>query len=105
LFHQRQWGLLVVMSESQSTAGWQGQKAQRAVDGEIGTSVVNEETALLPGTSSHDQQANDHDEQESWNEPRINAYRFVSVVITLFNLGLNDACIGVRQPPPCLSDC
>lgn len=52
---------------------------------------VTEETSLLgplPETT-------DPDEQESWHTPRINTYRFVSVNLTLFNLGMNDACIGV----------
>lgn len=52
---------------------------------------VTEETSLLgplPETT-------DPDEQESWHTPSINTYRFISVNLTLFNLGMNDACIGV----------
>jgi hypothetical protein len=91
------------MSGSQSTARCQKQEGQREVDNNNISSglgpAINEETALLPGPSpsEHDQE-NDHDEQEGWNEPSINAYRFISVTFTLFNLGLNDACVGVSLP-------
>jgi len=86
----------VVMSGSQSPAWCDSNKTS----GDLGPEI-NEETALLPGTQPREDEpgsVNDHDEQESWNEPRINAYRFASVIFTLFNLGLNDACIGALIP-------
>lgn len=61
--------------------------------------VVNEETALLSGehprNSAHEE---DHqDEQEGWNDPPVNAYRYASVNLTLLIMGMNDACVGVSH--------
>lgn len=55
--------------------------------------IVNEETALLSGQAPP--VLDDDEEQECWNSPAINSYRFISVNLTLVILGLNDSCIGV----------
>lgn len=59
--------------------------------------VVNEETALLSDghRQSPDNEADPQDEQESWNNPAINVYRFSSVNLTLLIMGMNDMCLGV----------
>lgn len=33
--------------------------------------------------------------RERWNSPRINTYRYCVVNLSLFIMGMNDACIGV----------
>ena len=66
-----------------------------------------EETGLLSaqqpvGNSIHDEE----DEQETWNSPRINTYRFCSANFTLMIMGMNDACLGVsltESPTPCFA--
>lgn len=61
----------------------------RSVRNHENHSDVNEQTALLGAT--------EREEQESWNEPKVNGYRFLSVNLTFFILGLNDACVGVSR--------
>lgn len=62
-----------------------------------GHDIVNEETALLAGAPPP---STEHEEeQERWNSPTINSYRFISVNLTLVILGLNDSCIGVSLLP------
>ncbi|KFH44229.1 Bypass of stop codon protein-like protein [Hapsidospora chrysogenum ATCC 11550] len=72
-----------------------GHQADR--DAAVGR-VVNEETALLsdgpPHTPGHE--ADPRDEQEAWNDPPVNAYRYATVHLTLFIMGMNDACVGIE---------
>lgn len=69
------------------------------------TSIAAEARAI---SGSHDEkamtevspQATDEDPGfvnglERWNQPRVNAFRFIATLLSLFIMGMNDACIGV----------
>lgn len=64
----------------------------------------DEETALLGSrspdgsSSSVTQVVAEEEAQESWNEPRINTYRFAACNLTFLILGMHDACLGVSFP-------
>ncbi|CAG9980811.1 unnamed protein product [Clonostachys byssicola] len=61
--------------------------------------VVDEEGDALLGDSLSEQGDDSHRsliKQESWNEPKVNAMRFVSVNLTFVIMGMNDACLGIE---------
>lgn len=48
--------------------------------------------------SDEDSQVEPKIERERWNHPRINVYRYCSVNLSFFVLGMHDGCIGVGSP-------
>lgn len=56
--------------------------------------AVSEATALL----GPPRETVDEDEQENWNSSKTNIYRYASIHLTFFTLGMNDACIGALIP-------
>ncbi|PNY23167.1 Bypass of stop codon protein 6 [Tolypocladium capitatum] len=51
------------------------------------------------GGHDHDRGGGEADEErESWNSPRINKHRYISVNLSLFIMGMHDGCIGALLP-------
>jgi len=101
LYLDRSWVILTRSITIMATSGF-----DNAIGNLDSGRVVTEETALLSGGEPHRSSSHHHggdgeddtlDEQESWNLPKINAFRFVSVNLTLLIMGMNDACIGVSE--------
>jgi hypothetical protein len=62
--------------------------------------VIDDEGDALLGDSLSEQDGDSHlssIKQESWNEPKVNVIRFVSVNLTFVIMGMNDACLGVSR--------
>ncbi|CAI6014991.1 unnamed protein product [Clonostachys chloroleuca] len=62
--------------------------------------VIDDEGDALLGDSLSEQGGGSHlssIKQESWNEPKVNVTRFVSVNLTFVIMGMNDACLGVSR--------
>ena len=73
-------------------------RGERHLDGDI----ANEETALLGAQSPGGASSITQVERESWNEPRINTFRFAACNLTFLILGMHDACLGVGLIPQSL---
>ena len=71
------------------------------VDTNARLSEKDEQTAR--NSSDNDQgQESDSDPSaglEKWNEPKLNAYRYLATNFGLLIMGMNDACLGVSLHP------